>query len=306
MSDHWLQDRWADFSYGVDKVATNVALRLRCRLARPFRDLTADPQRFAQDQLLPRAERSYGIMFTPRSGSSYLAEVLAQTGQLGQPGEVFNPDFVPKIATAYNASNVAQYCAMLWIKRQKYGLIGFEITPDQMLACFSSERHFMTLCVPGHWLWLIREDIVAQAVSSSRMIQTRIAHDRSAGLAELASADKNFVYDAPTIRRRIATLRWREIQAERFFARWNIRPLRMSYEQIMRLGPVAVAQLVARHIGIHLLNDAEFNTVHRKLGTEKSISFAERFRNEHSRLISRVERERAQIVTGLAALSESV
>ena len=78
--------------------------------------------------LAPRAERSYVIHFTPRSGSSWLTDVLGQTNVFGLPDEYFNPSFIPRNATAFGATNLDEYIEVLHRRRgakAKGGIFGF-------------------------------------------------------------------------------------------------------------------------------------------------------------------------------------
>ena len=63
-----------------------------------FSDIVFDQERHERIKKRAPAQTNYVIYFTPRSGSSWLTDVLQQTGQLGAAPEAFNPNFVPAIA----------------------------------------------------------------------------------------------------------------------------------------------------------------------------------------------------------------
>ena len=164
---------------------------------------------------------------------------------------------------------------------------------------FGSDARFDTLVAPTHLAWLIREDIVLQAISISRMRQTRIGHDTGLTAEERAKGDDRFTYDGNDIRHRLHVIRWYEIQTEAYLARSSLPLLRLSYEKLSDMGPMQIAQCMADHLGHDLPEDLTFQETHRKLGTDKNLAFAERFRAENPRLIARIDAMRAPMLAAL-------
>ena len=60
-----------------------------------------------------RARLNYGIAFTPRSGSSWLSELLAGSGVLGNPVEWFNPNARGGAAELSDCDNIDDYFGYL-------------------------------------------------------------------------------------------------------------------------------------------------------------------------------------------------
>jgi len=266
----------------------------------PFPDLAPNPERRARNLERPAATRGYAIIFTPRSGSSRLEEILACARTLSQPEEVFNPEFVPAIARAWDAGDMETYIAMLRRFRNASGLFGFEATWMHVARCFGSADRFQAAVAPDAWIWLIREDIVEQAVSISRMVQTRIAHNLpQVEPGQLAEAEARFAYSGTDIAARILAMRGLERGSEAMFDRLGARPLRLSYERVIGMEPARVTALIAAHVGATLPEGVAFESGHAKLGTDKNVEFARRFRKENRVFMRRIANARAPLLAAL-------
>lgn len=291
------------FRYRQDPRMRNITLskmrRNRKPWSDPVTDKTADPVKLSQIMSLPEADTRLVIMFTPRSGSSRLTDLFKDTKTLGTPGEFFNPGFVPGIANAFGASDLDEYCAAVLRKRVARGTFSVEVTYRQMLRTFGSEERFVGHLRPTHWAWLIREDIVAQAVSSSRQIQTRVAHNTGLSSDVLDAAEKKFVYDGPDIRKQLLSIRMNELETETMFRRFGIRPLRLSYERLSLLKGPEITSRVADFMGLTLPKTVAYREVHKKIGTDKNLDFARRFRKEFRWLVLSTELSRRRMLRRL-------
>lgn len=120
----------------------------------------------------PLPERHCAIFFTPRSGSSYLTDLMAGTGVMGDAGEVFNPQMLRSIARAMGATSFEMYLAKVLRARNTHGMFSAELTWPHLLSIFHTEARFLRIFKPSCYLWLTRDDVVAQAVSNMAMVQT--------------------------------------------------------------------------------------------------------------------------------------
>jgi LPS sulfotransferase NodH len=271
----------------------------------PFAGITPDPARQARILARPAPRLTYGIMFTPRSGSSRVTDILTATGALGLPREHFNPNFLPGLAKSFESPEITTYCAAVKRLRTAGEVYGCELTHAHLKRAFDSHAQAQALLAPDRWFWLIREDIVAQAVSLSRMVQLRVSHDvGQVDEAARAAADAAFAYDAADIARRLNALRKLENGSEAFFAEIGVAPVRLSYERLSAMDPAAVAALFARHLGVTLPPDTQATSTHRKLGTDKNDAYAVRFRKEKASLVAKAEAARAPLLAALAAQPE--
>lgn len=269
-------------------------------MSNPFADLSVDPDRFRADMRRTGARKTYGIFFTPRSGSSWLTDVVSRTGRLGKPDEWFNPAFVPGIARSVNADNLTDYVKMLRRKQAPGGLFGFEVTYYQMLATFGSEAAFLARFPAGTpAFFLMREDIVLQAVSLAKSVATSVYHSRGTPEEEIGRSDREFAYDAGTIEHWLAHILDQELKFERFFARNRLDPVRFSYEEMMAAGREELLAWLAGQLGEAAGAFDAAQEGHRKIGTDKNLAFAERFARENPPFLREVARRRRDTLAAL-------
>lgn len=267
----------------------------------------SDPVRFRALLRRPAPELTYVMFFTPRSGSSWWHDVVQRTGQLGKPGESFNPNFVPGIAGAIKVASLDDYVAGVRRRFAVAGVFGFQITHHQINATFDGPDTFLRHFNGEPSFWLIRRDIVAQAVSLHRKRQTNIAHRPHTDTAALRDSESRFHYDGPEIARWVKHIWAAERATDALVERSDFVPLRLCYEDLMPLGELGAANLVARHLGRVQLARITSPTPFEKIGTSRNVAFADRFRHEHASMMEEIDAERAArlaaLVTDLAGYS---
>ena len=171
-------------------------------------------------------QRGYAICTQPRSGSNLLCQVLSSTDQLGYPLEYFNgpgrrdlglPDFpdAPK----------SQIEAVLRLGATPNGVYAVKLFASQF-ATFSRRLRWMELLPNLHFVYLTRDDLLGQAISWARALQT--GQYRSTQPAKRVA-----VYDADLIRSRLMAIARERAQWEAFFARTGIKPIRIVYERFL-------------------------------------------------------------------------
>lgn len=235
----------------------------------------------------------YVIYFTPRSGSSRITDICSNTKTLSSPGEVFHQTNVPLIAKSLGARNLQEYVdvAMRW--RTTKGVFGCEMTYGMIQATFGTAENFLHHVGGGPCFWLIREDIVAQAVSLSNKFQSRVGHAVQGNEGDVARATANFTYDRDDIERWIRHVLNFEAKTEKLFKTHDLSPLRISYETMVALRPRAVANVIAQHIGVDPIRNNKLDTKHKKIGTTKNVEFAARFIEEEAAYLRTVADRRA-------------
>lgn len=267
--------------------------RLEMILLNPFKSVEPKPARARQAEARPEPTIRYAMHFTPRSGSSRLTDICKNAGNLGIPAEVFNKRLMIGIATAYGARNLKDFIYMTSRLHGTDGVFGFQITPAQLHVLFLTSRRFMRLVRPTHHFWLLREDIVLQAISISRMLQTSLSHSPYADAQAMIRAEDSFRYDGTDFANRVRSLTLMEQTTERFFRRFRLSPLCMTYEAMNVWGEARTARIVADHLGIAMQEGQEIHSDHKKVSGPKSNAFAERFRAENADLVAEVEARRA-------------
>ena len=232
------------------------------------------------------------IFFTPRSGSSWLTDILSQTQCLGRANELFNPNFLPRTAVALQAGNLDDYVHAARRRLNVGGTLSFEITMHQLQAVFKSEEDFHRHFGNGRFVWLTSRDIVAQAVSLAKMVRAKIAHSPHVTEADIKAADNSFTYSGSEIRKWIGHIRRAEEQTDAFMSRHGLRPLRLVYESMMEEGTTDTIHRIASHADVALPPDLSITETHRKLGTATNEEFADRFKRRHRLLMLRLAWQR--------------
>ncbi|OSP55390.1 Stf0 family sulfotransferase [Pseudoruegeria sp. SK021] len=249
-------------------------------------------------RLRPYPDRRFLILFTPRSGSSRLTDLMARTRVLSHPGESFAPGHMPTMAREVGATDMATYVARQTWRHATKGVYGAEITYAHLLQGFARPDQLFTMLRPTALIWLIRENIVAQAVSASRMVQTGQAHL----VGPAREKHEPFRYDPQAIARYVGRLRWMERRSEALVQRSGLVPMRLSYEQMVATADADLLAALSAHIGSAPLPETPPRSVHRKLGDDLNIAYSERFQASHPRLMRRLDVERAALVAGLTPI----
>lgn len=256
-----------------------------------------DRDRFAIDMAQPLPGKQYVMYFTPRSGSSWITDIAGKTRRLSLPGEVFNPNFLPKITQSYNAATMDEYCAILKRRRNTQDVFGFQITYHQLAAVFRNEADFLKRFPSPTCFWLIRRDIVAQAVSLYKMVKTQTSHAPQISPDEILRREQAFTYDDAAIRHWVQHILSAEIKTETMFVRHGLSPLRMSYERNIEMKPNHIVNVMGRHIGIPSMKMKPLQSAHHKIATTTNDSFAERFRRQNASFVQEVDAQRSQMLS---------
>ena len=260
-------------------------------------DPEADQKRY---EFWARAEapsKVYSILFTPRSGSSWLTNVLTKTKVMGTPEEWFNPSLMPSSTRAKGARNLEQFIAAISRHEAYGGAFGFEITHHQLKAVFGSEADFMSHFQDAIFFWLIRRDIVAQGVTLDKMVQTKISHATNNDSCDIEYRDSFYDYDADRIRKWIFHIQAAERGTERMIKDFSLNPTRLTYEAITSAGANKVADAFAKKLGVDGFVLEDIHSEHRKIGSSKNDEFSERFRIENQELVDKINEERAEMLS---------
>jgi trehalose 2-sulfotransferase len=257
-----------------------------------FAGEAADPKRFQRLLREEPASIRYVMHFTPRSGSSWLTDICKLSGRLSEPGEHYNPNFVPNISKALHARNISELVQGIVRRRNSAGVYGCQITFYQLRVTFEQEAAFDQLLGGSRMIFLIREDIVLQAVSLCKMVTTSVSHRPMTNDAALQQAEETFAYDNLDLIHWLHHIHRAEIGSEALFKRFGYNPMRMSYEQNMAMTPLEVINRIAAHINVPLFESFDQASRHTKIGTDKNQAFADRFREENRSLVEEIEDER--------------
>lgn len=209
----------------------------------------------AFDLPLVRApSRTYVVASTPRTGSTLLCRLLWDIGRVGAPKEYLNPMQMRDWEVRLGESGLRRFvCGFLrgpavgllgkrrWRpdELQRYverirarrtsadGLFGLKLHRHHFEQFFvSSERSLEAVLSPQHWVFLRREDRIAQAVSWARAIQSgRWATHQKFSLP--------VAYRRSQIQRLVSLIAAQEDAWEGFFRAEKIEPLCLRYEDLV-------------------------------------------------------------------------
>lgn len=204
-----------------------------------------------------RVERSLLVCFVARSGSWFLCGLLASTGVLGTPDEFFWPPGELEARARHGFRSDKEY--LDWVLHRGTTANGtfackFQLGElrgvlrrlrDAVAGHGLSDRELLTRAFPHPcYVWLDREDRLAQAVSWARALQTNQwrSSDRGSGAAS---------FNAEQIKG-LADLIGQETAAwARWFDEQEIEPHRVTYEELLANRNGAVAA-IADFAGIQL------------------------------------------------------
>ncbi|MDR3438375.1 Stf0 family sulfotransferase [Telmatospirillum sp.] len=174
---------------------------------------------------LSTIDRAYTIAFSLRSGSNQICRLLTKYG-LGKPDELFQtvPDFDDGRAGISWFRDVVS-------RNQSGGVFGSKMAHDhrarldEVLRAAVSGYGGVGDLLPNHkWVWLIRRDKVAQAVSLHIAVETGCWREEKGHKRRVCD------YDYISILSKMMILSANDIAWETYFNKNNIDPYQVYYE----------------------------------------------------------------------------
>lgn len=274
----------------------------------PFAGIVARPDALQAVLAQPEPAHRFVIYFTPRSSSTRLTEILGRTRRLGEANEAFNPTFVRTNAMHWQVADMDSYIALLLRRQAPGGVYSCEVTAHHLNVLFADERPFVRAFGTAPSFWLIRQDIVAQAVSLAKMVATGVSHSPFATPAAMAAAETGFDYDRAAILHWLRHIWAAETAQEAFFARHRIAPLRLSYEQVTLMEEARIIDVFTRHAALPAvaLPPPTAARQHLKIATARNDSYAARFRIEAASELAAITAERASRLASLHDLDATI
>lgn len=174
--------------------------------------------------------RSYVIVMTGRTGSTWLATALRQINGAGFPLEYFTDDFLSEFGRSMPRQSVASFVADLVARYNRDGTFGFKIDPMRLSWL---EQYVSTVPTFGGpatpWIDMRRLDLVKQAFSFGRAKRSgrwhRFARNPDESNAHVSVPDGQVWHEMGLILRN-------EQWINAFYARNDLRPLRIFYEEL--------------------------------------------------------------------------
>jgi trehalose 2-sulfotransferase len=189
-----------------------------------------------------RRPRGYVICSEHRSGSTLLANLLTSTGVLGRPDEFFRDT----VFAARFDRDPSLLEGLLQQASGANGVYGLKVFTQQFDATIKSR--WVERLPNLSFIYLERRDLLGQAISLVRALQTGQYHSHQAASAEPR-------YDAVAIARHIERISDGYVRWRRYFARNGIEPLWLSYEELT-VEPKETVERVARFLDVELAPSA--------------------------------------------------
>jgi len=236
----------------------------------------------------------YAIVFTARSGSTWLNDVLTRSGLLGMPKEWFNPDSAAPTWKRAGTDDPAQYYRFLQRELSPGGVFGVELAWPHIKWLREHDAAWI-LDDMQHWFFLRRRDYVAQAVSLFRAMQTGVFHS----VQGEAAADRPLEYHGGEIAAVVDRLLRQEFSIGRLFQERALQPVHLWYEDIVGTAPGALVEWFAGHLQVPLPGNrrrelAAIASRFTKIGDQRSAALAQRFREENPDIIAYWDRHRGR------------
>jgi LPS sulfotransferase NodH len=185
--------------------------------------------------------RGYAICATARSGSNFIGQLCESTGALGVPLEYFNGPARRALGLPdYPDEPAEQVKAILDLGCTPNGVYALKLFPFQFRAVQHVE---WTGSLPNlHFVHLTRGDLLGQAISWARAIQT--GQYRSTSQARGSAR-----YDSDLVRGALSALVSEDSRWRLWFARTGIQPLHILYE-VAAANPQSVADQIGQMLGL--------------------------------------------------------
>ena len=233
------------------------------------------------------------ICSTPRTGSTLLCRLLESTGVAGRPQSWFReedlgkwarrwglplagdapasfPDYVAAAIRAGRTDNQVFAARLMWgsMDRLVDGL-AMPGTPNHA-ACLTAAFG------PLRYIYIHREDIVAQAVSWLRAEQTQVWH-RLEGTTPAPNVAPN--YDFAALHDLVQTIHAHNAAWAHWFDNNRVQPLTLTYETLDS-DPVGTTQNLLSALGLALPQGRDIGAPNIRLADATSDEWADRYRSD--------------------------
>lgn len=232
--------------------------------------------------LRPRValEKSYCILMTPRSGSTWLTQRIARLNVLSHPDEYFNTNFFSATLQHNPGRDVYEVFDIIAEKnRTCSGLFGFEISYFDLEELELEAKLLDIMVGEKHFFYLNRRNFIAQAISLHVAVESKIFH--SFGVTGERQQRRDVPYDDGKILYWVCHI----LQQEYGIRQWThcngIRPMRLRYEELLEDIDGVIGR-IADHLGVDLAGIAVRALPEtERITADCAGEYEERFRNAH-------------------------
>ncbi|HTZ37368.1 MAG TPA: Stf0 family sulfotransferase [Stellaceae bacterium] len=240
------------------------------------------PVRFIVDERLDYnhfgpLRQSYVVASSYRCGSQYLCWRLWQTGLLGAPSEVLNPTSEQRVLmNRFKVSSAADYIAELVARRtSKNGVFGIKAHFHHFEAFLKDYPPLLEVLSPISYIYINRNDKVAQAVSMAKALQTDWWTSRME-----EGPKPQLRYDRDMITHCMADIEQQDLTWREWFEAHGVVPFLVTYDELTADAD-GVVRAIVRLLGVENDEpDAVDVPPARKQADETNQEWIERYRRE--------------------------
>ncbi len=221
--------------------------------------------------------KSYIIASSPRSGSTFLSRSLALTGLMGAPSEVLNPGYDLRfLKNRFRATSPADYIAKVVAHRtSRNGVFGMKVHFQNFEVFLAEYPPLLDVLAPVTFIYLTREDKVAQGVSMARALLT----DQWSSRVKRGERPP-LQYDRELIENCLKEVALQDAGWRQWFEKHNVARFELTYENLIA-DPAATIASILELLGVQ---DDEPDLVEvpqiEKQGDDTSIEWIGRFARE--------------------------
>lgn len=268
-----------------------------------FDDLQVEVQEDSKGPEEASSKLDLFIAFTPRSGSSWLTNVLTEIKALGVPEEYFNPSLLPGFLKAFPSSSPQNYIQTLRKKKKSdLEVFSFEITWFQF-KLWQELGIENALCNNRIYVWLRRRDLVSQAVSLYKAVESGYFHSVQPNSKDVSEKSKKVSYDKEKIKEWYNHILVQELGFNQYLKENRIASLNIFYEDMMASKAKTIQDIIEFINRINqptktiTLQDKMIenivNTVkHKKIGARENEAMACQFNGEMHEYVNMCQSKR--------------
>ena len=221
--------------------------------------------------------KSYIVASSYRSGSQYLCWRLWQTGLLGAPSEVLNPTSELRVLmNRFKASSPTDYIAKLLARRtSRNGVFGMKAHFHHFEAFLKEYPALLEVLSPTTYIYISRQDRIAQAVSMAKALQT------DAWTSRMEEGPKPvLVYDREMIAHCLVDIERQDLTWRRWFETHNVTPFQVTYDDLTA-DAAGVVRSIVEFLGVQNDERDEVDVPPaKKQADETNQEWIERFERE--------------------------
>ena len=248
-----------------------------------FSSSTVDDDRIKHIDSLPEPRSRFLIAITPRSGSSYLCDVMTKIKLFGVPGEMINQQFIPEIIKKIPGRTAEEYIRnVIRCRKTKNGISGLKASWFQFRG-FTETMDDHSYMSGFKYIYLTRRDLSAQAISLYKATETSVFHTNVQHSEEAITKLQSLQYDYEKIKEWYVHIDRQEKGWQEYFFKNRIFPLCITYEEIDD-DVFGVIKRIATFVGVEPNNVRmpEESSVFERIRDQRNVEWAHRFSLEYS------------------------